>query len=235
MAYIPICNKITEIIIPNEKYLKKYNFNKKCYKDIMIDYKKNGTIRQGFLRYENIITSTSPQIDCDLIHEKELIIDNKIKVSKKNNKISISKYTSSQIKLNNRNNQLNNIFNHHKYLTNGTDAFENLDVLLTIQNENFASNNYIDFLNTKLEKEEDFKGYFYTAYKESSSLFKKLFMFLFYVLLTILFLFVIMYLVSIVYAPFKKFLILQYDKIILEFTKFKVHYNRIKAEHFRNV
>ena len=238
LAYIPICNQITEIIIKNENFIKESDSDKICYKDFLIDYKSNGTTRKGFLRYENIITTSSTKINCNLNNEKELIIDNKIKLSKKNNKISISKYSSSQIKLKNRGNQLNNIFNHHKYLTNGTDVFENIDAILTIQNENVGSSNNNGILNTnKLEKEEDFNGYFYTVFTESGFFFRKLFMFLFFTLITIFFLFVIMYLVSRLCPSFKIFLVSQYAKIKLEYTKFKVHFKRIKEEHlrFRNV
>lgn len=230
---MPLCNKVDQITILMNNQIEK----KKCYKDFLIEYKSNGSnvTRIGFLRNQNIISITSPKKDCESDFENELVIDNKIKLKKNKNKISSLQYTSSQIKFNNRNNQLKNIFFHHKYLTNGTDLFENLDTLLSIQNDNYASNNFINEQifngsNVILTHENEFTGYIENALKSIGSLLKKVFFLLAIFILVFLIGFTVFYLFSLLFPSFKAFVFSIYKNIIRKYTRIKVRYL-----NFRNV
>jgi hypothetical protein len=203
----------------------------------------NGTnvARKGFLRNQNIITASSPEINCDSDFRRELVIDNKIIISKYKNKVTTSQYSSSQIKLNTRNNHLKNIYSHHGYLTNGTDALANIDLILAIQNENLASNNEIEndiynsSSNTKLETEEEFEGYFHTAIIMFKVYIKEIALFAFFTLTFIAIVLVFLYLLSIICRPFRDFLKLQNERIQLKYENVRLYLENLKQEHLNFV
>ncbi len=164
-----MCNNVTSIIIETEEeksILNKFITNDDCFENFEIKFKKSGfnKTNNGFLRNQNIITQNSNKIKCSSDNGKELIINNKIKLTKFSNMIKTSNYTSSVTKLKTRNKNLKNLFNHHSYLTNGTDLIEDLDEYLEINNGqdtfdiNKKSNDFSD--GTKIEFLTKTEGYF---------------------------------------------------------------------------
>jgi len=141
-AYVPMCSNVS-IIYVNENedeknFFKGYGMNKNCYKDLKIEYKRTDSniTKTGFLRNSEIITPKSTKINClntEIL--KEIILQNKYRLTQQADKILISNYTSTQTKLKTRNSHLNNLFFHHSFLTNGTDLISNLDEFLEINND----------------------------------------------------------------------------------------------------
>ena len=142
LAYIPTCKDVASIKIEELKnnmpnFFRGFGFNSdKCFKDFEIKYrvKDSNITKQGFLREENIISQVSSQIECFSDDGKELIVENKFKLLKNKNKTIASNYTSSVTKLRLKHNNLLHLFNHHKYLVNGTDFVEEMDEILRINN-----------------------------------------------------------------------------------------------------
>ena len=186
-AYVPVCSNVTTIIIEESEndmgLFKGFGLNGKCHKDIKIQYKtlNSNQTKKGFLRNHEIITQNSKRIECTNTDDlKEIIIQNKMKITKKLNQISISNYTSSATKLKTRNNHLKNLFNHHSYLTNGTDIIANLDEFLEINNdiENFSNkkNNINDAnFGQKIEVDTKKGGYFDNIFIGIGDFFSELF------------------------------------------------------------
>ena len=155
--------------------------------------------------------------------------------------MTTSQYSSSQIKLNTRNNHLKNIYSHHGYLTNGTDPLVNIDLILAIQNENMESINDIDndifnnSSNTKLEKEEDYEGIFHNTLIKSKAFFRQMAIFAFFTLIFFIIILVVSYLLAALYKPFRDFLKLQNEKIQLKYETIKLYFEKLKQEHLNFV
>ena len=184
-AYVPLCANVTTIIIEEDEneniFLKGFGLAKKCFKDLKIKYRSNlNETNTGFLRNSEIITKSSKKILCTNTDEtKEIIIQNKFKLSKKLNKIVVSNYTSSVTKLKTRNNNLKNLFNHHSFLTNGTDLISNLDDFLEINNDigKFSNKESIDesTFGQRLESESKQGGYFDNLFQAIGDFFTEIF------------------------------------------------------------
>ena len=166
LAYIPVCNNVSTIsfdIIEEGSFFKGFGTNKNCFNDIQIKYNKSGknNTNFGFLRNQNIITQSSNRIECDSEDKIEMIINNEFKVTKYKNRLTLSNYSSSSTKLKTRNKNLKNLFEHHSYLTNGTDLIEDLDEFLEINNsdESFSDKESKNDQVTKIEYENNL-GYF---------------------------------------------------------------------------
>jgi len=132
-----VCTNVSAIIV-NDDDENNFFKDKKCYNDMKIEYRitNSNQTKIGFLRNSEIVTPYSTRVDCsNRVNLKEIIIQNKYKLSQQTNKILISNYTSKQFKLKTRNNFLNNLFSHHSFLTEGTDLIANLDDFLELNND----------------------------------------------------------------------------------------------------
>ena len=184
-AYVPACSNVTAIMIDDSEYennnLKGLGITNKCFKDFKIKYKSNlNETNTGFLRNNEIITKNSKRMQCININEsKEIIIQNKFKLTKQLNKILVSNYTSSITKLKTRNNNLKNLFNHHSYLTNGIDLIANFDEFLEINNDigKFSNKESINeaTYGQRLELDASQVGYFDNLFQAIGNFFSEMF------------------------------------------------------------
>ncbi len=201
-----------------KKFFKGFGNNPKCYEEIEILFNKNqtNTERRGFLRNQQIISQRSKQIDCESFSKKELIIDNKIKISKINNVITISNYSSSFTKFKTRNKKLKNIFQHHSYLTNGTDLIEDLDEITHLINgdSDFDKNSKNTIANDK-----SYYGYFLSILTKSKLFLITIIEVLFSCLIIVLITLVIIYILTLFFPFMKNYIIGWYNKY-----KFKMNY-----------
>lgn len=130
VSYMPICNDVYNITI-----FKQQKTKDSCFEDIQILYKneKSQKYRRGFLRKNGIITQTSKKISCELseYNDKAIMIAD-VLIQRKLNEISLINYNHSvktviRTSLWNSN-ELQRLFDHNSYLTNGSNFFENIEM-----------------------------------------------------------------------------------------------------------
>ena len=205
-----MCTSVSDIHIKEDRFDK----DDICYEDIEIYYKprNESSLRKGYLRNQNIITQVSSRIKCNSNIQKEIIIDNKLKITKFKNKISYKNYTSNVVKLITRNKKLKNLFQHHNYLTNGTDMIEDLSDMIKIINgdESVISNNESSY-SKKLIDESKFLGYFngfnFNIFLNMLNYFKN-------VLIIFLFFFAIIHAITFCFPNINSILIKYFKKLI---------------------
>ena len=174
VSYMPICTDVYNITI-----FKQQKMNDACFDDIQILYKNEKTqkYRRGFLRKNGIITQTSKKISCDLseYNQKTIMIDD-VLIQRHVNEINLINYNHSvktviRTSLWNTN-ELQRLFDHNSFLTNGSNFFENIEVF---NEQNFDGDS--DFINDVPIgdwAEDDELGFFGSIFKSIKNIFSNI-------------------------------------------------------------
>lgn len=128
--FLPLCSNVSRILIESQIT------QSDCDKDFKIKYVKNSSENtfNGYLRENNIITQYSTKlVNCQNNDKSLLIMDSKFKknmylIRRSSRNVETISYNAHLTEFKIRRANLKDLFNHHEYLVNGSDFYEQMQM-----------------------------------------------------------------------------------------------------------
>lgn len=128
--FLPLCSNVSKIVIVSK------TIQSDCNKDFKVKYVKNSSDNtiNGYLRENNIITQYSTKLEnCQNNDRSLLVMDSKMKknmflIRRTSANVDIIPFSAHLTEFKIQRANLKDLFNHHEYLVNGSDFYEQMQM-----------------------------------------------------------------------------------------------------------